>query len=112
MLFAMASVALVTGSIVLRPTVVIVAPVVRGTAAEAVYGSCTVEAFHRVTIKAKASGTVVEIDADEGQSVRSGVGERADPRKSEQPGGRAGDSPPLCPRGCSGVWFRRLLVTA
>jgi RND family efflux transporter MFP subunit len=45
----------------IRPAPVTVAPVVRGTAVDAVYATGTVEAEERVEVKAKTNGTVAEL---------------------------------------------------
>lgn len=55
-----------------RPFPVTVTPVVRGTAVDAVYATGTVEAEDRVDVKAKSSGSVVEILVKEGAVVKKG----------------------------------------
>jgi len=56
----------------LRPRPVIVTPVARGTAVDAVYATGTAEAFDRVTVKAKVAGTVTELLLREGAAVKKG----------------------------------------
>src|SRR5262245_62527438 len=56
----------------LQPVDVVVTPVVRGKAVEAVYATGTVEADDRVNVKAKASGSVAEILVKQGQAVKKG----------------------------------------
>jgi HlyD family secretion protein len=51
---------------------VTVSPVVRGKAIDAVYATGTVEAEDRVHVKAKSSGSVVEIAVKEGAKVKKG----------------------------------------
>ncbi len=54
----------------LSPVPVVVTPVVRGKAVDAVYGTGTVEAENRVNVKAKINGSVAQILVKEGQRVR------------------------------------------
>jgi len=56
----------------LRPKPVTTSPVVRGTAVEAVYATGTVEALDRVTVKAKTSGSMLELKVKEGARVKKG----------------------------------------
>ncbi len=56
----------------LRPRPVVVTPVVRGTAIDAVYATATVEAFDRVTVKAKLAGAIRALEVREGSTVRKG----------------------------------------
>jgi len=56
----------------LKPVAVTVAPVVRGSAIDAVYATGTVEAEDRVQVKAKSLGSIAEIRVKEGASVRKG----------------------------------------
>ena len=56
----------------LRPRAVLATAVVRGRAIDAVYATGTVEAFDRVTVKAKASGSVRELLTREGAAVKKG----------------------------------------
>ncbi len=56
----------------LRPVPVTVSVVVRGKAIEAVYATGTVEAEERVKIKAKTSGSLVELLVKEGSPVKKG----------------------------------------
>jgi RND family efflux transporter MFP subunit len=51
---------------------VVVTPVVRGRAVDAVYATGTVEAEDRVSIKAKINGTITELFTREGRQVRRG----------------------------------------
>ena len=51
---------------------VVVTPVVRGHAVDAVYATGTVEAERRVTVKAKAGGPIAELPVTEGDAVRAG----------------------------------------
>jgi len=55
---------------VLRPPVVLVAPVTFGTAIDAVYASGTVEAVDRVDVKARVAGPVSILDVREGDIVQ------------------------------------------
>ncbi|MBK6515549.1 MAG: efflux RND transporter periplasmic adaptor subunit [Polyangiaceae bacterium] len=67
--------ALVAGALVRRrmqAVPVVATPVARGTAVEAVYATGTVEAQERITVKAKASGSIAEILVKEGSSVKKG----------------------------------------
>jgi RND family efflux transporter MFP subunit len=57
---------------VTRPIPVVVAPVVRGTAVDAVYATGTVEAEDRVDVKAKTSGSVADLLVREGSAVKKG----------------------------------------
>ncbi len=57
---------------VTRPTPVVVVPVVRGTAVDAVYATGTVEAEDRVDVKAKTSGSIAELLVNEGSVVKKG----------------------------------------
>ncbi len=50
---------------------VVAAPVVRGRAIDAVYATGTVEAEHRVTVKAKVAGPIAALHALEGDAVRA-----------------------------------------
>ncbi|MFZ5895755.1 MAG: efflux RND transporter periplasmic adaptor subunit [Myxococcota bacterium] len=54
------------------PHEVTVTPVVRGKAVEAVYATGTVEADDRVNVKAKTSGSMLEIRVKEGDRVKRG----------------------------------------
>ncbi|MCK6592559.1 MAG: biotin/lipoyl-binding protein, partial [Polyangiaceae bacterium] len=56
----------------LQPAKVVVTPVVRGKAIDAVYATGTVEAENRVNIKAKTSGSIAEILVREGAPVKKG----------------------------------------
>jgi multidrug efflux pump subunit AcrA (membrane-fusion protein) len=56
----------------LRAVPVVVSPVVRGQAVDAVYATGTVEAEDRVQIKAKTSGSLAEILVKEGDRVKKG----------------------------------------
>lgn len=56
----------------LEPTSVMVAPVLRGTAVEAVYATGTVEARERVTVKARVVGTITSMKVREGDTVKVG----------------------------------------
>jgi HlyD family secretion protein len=56
----------------LKPVPVVVSPVVRGKAIDAVYATGTVEAEDRVQVKAKASGSIAEIVVKEGRTVKKG----------------------------------------
>jgi HlyD family secretion protein len=62
----------VSAARLLRPATVIVSPVVRGTAIEAVYATGTVEAVDRVTVKAKSAGTILQLTVREGARVSRG----------------------------------------
>jgi RND family efflux transporter MFP subunit len=55
----------------LRPASVTTTPIVRGDAVEAAYATGTVEAFDRVLVKAKATGTV-DLKVREGARVKKG----------------------------------------
>ncbi len=55
-----------------KPKPVTVTPVARGTAIDAVYATGTVEAEDRMTVKAKASGSVAEVFVKEGSPVKKG----------------------------------------
>jgi HlyD family secretion protein len=55
-----------------KPVAVTVTPVVRGRAIDAVYATGTVEAEDRVQVKAKSSGSILEILVKEGASVKKG----------------------------------------
>ena len=57
---------------VLRPRPVVVTPVARGTAVEAVYATGTAEAYDRVVVKAKVAGTIAELAVREGAQVKKG----------------------------------------
>ncbi len=54
------------------PKPVVVTRVVRGTALDAVYATGTVEAFDRVVVKAKVSGSIADLKAREGDPVKKG----------------------------------------
>jgi RND family efflux transporter MFP subunit len=56
----------------LRRTDVVVTPVVRGRAVDAVYATGTVEADDRVVVKARLSGSVAECLVREGDAVKKG----------------------------------------
>src|SRR5437588_12901783 len=56
----------------LKPAAVVVSPVVRGPAIEAVYATGTVEADPRVVVKAKVSGTIGQLLVREGDRVKAG----------------------------------------
>lgn len=56
----------------LRPQSVTTATVARGSAIDAVYAIATVEAFDRVTVKAKISGSIIDLKVREGSEVRRG----------------------------------------
>jgi HlyD family secretion protein len=56
----------------LRAVPVVATPVVRGKAVDAVYATGTVEAQDRVTVKAKSSGSIVELLVSAGSSVKRG----------------------------------------
>jgi len=56
----------------LRPKPVTTTVVVRGSAIDAVYATATVEAQERVTVKAKVSGSVIELKVREGDVVKKG----------------------------------------
>jgi HlyD family secretion protein len=56
----------------LRPKPVTTTAVVRGIAVEAVYATGTVEAYDRVTIKARVAGVVAELKVREGARVKKG----------------------------------------
>lgn len=56
----------------LRPKPVTTAAVVRGSAIDAVYAIATVEAFDRVTVKAKVTGSIVDLKVREGAAVKKG----------------------------------------
>lgn len=56
----------------LRPVPIIATAVVRGKAIDAVYATGTVETEERMQIKAKTSGSIAEVFAKSGQSVKKG----------------------------------------
>lgn len=56
----------------LRAVPVVVTPVVRGQAVEAVYATGSVEAADRVVVKAKTSGSIAEVFVREGSRVKKG----------------------------------------
>jgi multidrug efflux pump subunit AcrA (membrane-fusion protein) len=56
----------------MRPKPVTTTAVVRGIAVEAVYATGTVEAYDRVTIKARVAGAVAELKVREGDRVKKG----------------------------------------
>jgi HlyD family secretion protein len=56
----------------LQPVPVVVTPVVRGKAVDAVYGTGTVEAEDRVNVKAKINGSIAQLFVKEGQRVKLG----------------------------------------
>src|SRR3954466_1723653 len=56
----------------LQPLPVVVTPVVRGKAVDAVYATGTVEADDRVNVKAKSSGSMAQILVKEGDTVKKG----------------------------------------
>lgn len=56
----------------LRPKPVVVTPVVRGSAIDAVYAVASVEAMDRVTVKAKVAGAIAELKVREGEFVKKG----------------------------------------
>src|SRR6185369_664233 len=56
----------------LQPIPVVVTPVVRGKAIDAVYATGTVEADDRVNVKAKTNGSITEILVKEGAPVKKG----------------------------------------
>lgn len=55
-----------------RAVPVVVSPVVRGQAVEAVYATGSVEAADRVVVKAKTSGSIAELFVREGSKVKKG----------------------------------------
>jgi HlyD family secretion protein len=55
-----------------QPLPVVVTPVVRGKAVDAVYATGTVEAYERVNVKAKTNGSILAILVKEGQPVKKG----------------------------------------
>lgn len=56
----------------MQPKAVTTTPIVRGVAVEAVYATGTVEAFDRLMVKAKTSGSVAELKVREGARVKKG----------------------------------------
>jgi HlyD family secretion protein len=56
----------------LAPVPVVVTPVMRGKAIDAVYATGTVETEDRVQVKAKSSGSVAEVLVKEGSAVKKG----------------------------------------
>lgn len=56
----------------LRPKAVTVTPLARGTAVDAVYATGSVEALDRVVVKAKTSGSLLELHVKEGDKVKKG----------------------------------------
>lgn len=56
----------------IQPKAVTTTPIVRGVAVEAVYATGTVEAFDRLLVKAKTSGSIVELKVREGARVKKG----------------------------------------
>jgi HlyD family secretion protein len=56
----------------MQPKAIVASPVVRGVAVEAVYATGTVEALDRVTVKAKVTGSIVELKVREGDKVKKG----------------------------------------
>ena len=56
----------------LRPKPVTVTPLARGTAVDAVYATGSVEALDRVVVKAKTSGSLLELKVKEGDKVKKG----------------------------------------
>ncbi|WP_394844231.1 efflux RND transporter periplasmic adaptor subunit [Pendulispora brunnea] len=58
------------GASLTRRIDVVVTPVVRGRAVDAVYATGTVEAERRVTVKAKTAGPIAELPVTEGDAVR------------------------------------------
>jgi HlyD family secretion protein len=69
---AFALIASVSALIHLKPKAVTSTAVVRGTAIDAVYATATVEALDRVTVKARVSGSILELKAREGDTVKRG----------------------------------------
>ena len=59
------------GASLARRIDVVVTPVVRGRAVDAVYATGTVEAERRVTVKAKVAGPVAELPVTDGDAVRN-----------------------------------------
>ena len=65
----------VAGTIAIKrfqPKPVTTTPVIRGVAVEAVYATGTLEAFDRVTVKAKLAGSVGDLKVREGAAVKKG----------------------------------------
>ena len=56
----------------MRPVEVSAMPVVRGRAVDAIYATGTVEAERRVLVKAKIGGPVADLQAREGDAIRTG----------------------------------------
>jgi HlyD family secretion protein len=56
----------------LRPKPVTTTAIVRGSAIDAVYATASVEAQERVTVKAKVSGSVIDLKVREGDVVKKG----------------------------------------
>src|SRR5581483_2931811 len=71
-LLPLVGVAALIGFVALKPAAVVVSPVVRGPALEAVYATGTVEADPRVVVKAKVSGTIAQLLTREGERVKAG----------------------------------------
>lgn len=71
---AVAALGLASGATFKRfqPLPVVVTPVVRGKAVDAVYATGTVEAYDRVSVKAKANGSIAALLVKEGQAVKKG----------------------------------------
>jgi HlyD family secretion protein len=71
---AVAALAAIGGAVAKRmqPKPVTTTRVVRGVAVEAVYATGTVEAFDRLTVKAKTTGSVLELKVREGARVKKG----------------------------------------
>jgi HlyD family secretion protein len=60
------------GAVLLRARPVVVTPVIRGSAINAVYATGTAEAYDRVVVKSKLAGTVEELRVREGAPVKKG----------------------------------------
>lgn len=70
--FVVLALALVGAWVKLRARAVVVTTVARGTAIDAVYATAAVEAQDRVTVRAKVSGTILELKVREGDVVKKG----------------------------------------
>lgn len=69
---ALAAAAVVLGWWLTLPRTVTVAPVVRGLAIQAVYATGTVEATVTIRVAPQVAGRLMELKADEGQTVKAG----------------------------------------